>query len=138
MKNVIAVVALILAGCVVLSAATPSQMRAHVPFAFLAGEHVNPAGDYWVEVNSDFRYVSLRPVDSTEEQRVGFNGKQVTRSGRDRSKGFLRFEQYGATYTLHAVGIPEGAAGFGVKPSNAEKELAKVNRAVALVEISLD
>ncbi len=138
MKNVIAVVALMLAGCVVLSAATPYQMRAHIPFAFLAGEHVNPAGDYWVEVNADFQCISLRPVQSTEERRVRFNGKQVARSGRDRSKGFLRFEQYGATYTLRAVGAPEAPAGFGVKPSNAEKELAKVNRAVALVEISVD
>ncbi len=138
MKKVIAVMALMLAGCVVLSAAPPAQMRAHIPFAFLAGEHLHPAGDYLLEVNSDFQCISLRSAGSTEVERVSFDGKRVARSGQDRSKGFLRFERYGATYTLHAVGVPEAPAGFGVKPSNAEKELGKANRAVALVEMSLD
>ncbi len=140
MKNAITAAAiLIVAGFVVLSAATPSQtmMRANIPFAFLAGEQMYPAGDYWVGVNNDFRYVNLRSVDSTTEQRVAFNGTCVQRNGQDLAKGFLQFERYGATYTLHAVGVPDAKAGVGLKPSSAEKELARANGGSASAEVTL-
>lgn len=141
MKNVIAKAAfLLVAGCVVLSAATPSYtlMRANIPFAFLAGDQMNPAGEYWVGVNSEFRYVNLRPVDSATAQRVALNGTFVPRNDRDlMKKGFLRFERYGSTYTLHAAGVPEAEAGLGLAPSKAETELAKTYGGPAEVEVNL-
>jgi hypothetical protein len=52
-------------------------------------------------------------------------------------KGFLRFDQYGATYALRAVGAPGAEAGLGIKPSKAETELAKANGGSTGVEVSL-
>ena len=141
MKNVIAKAAVLLAaGCVVLSAAMPSHtlMRANIPFAFLAGDQMNPAGEYWVGVNPEFRYVNLRPVNGATSQRVALNGTFVPRSRRDLTKGgFLRFERYGSTHALRAVGVPEAEAGLGLAPSKAEAELAKANGGPAEEEVSL-
>ncbi len=141
MKNVIAKAAfLLVAGCVVLSAATPSHtlMRANIPFAFLAGDRMNPAGEYWVGVNSDFRYVDLRALDSTTAHRVALNGTFVPRNGRHPMKrGFLRFERYGSTHVLRAVGVPEAKAGLGLAPSKSETELAQTSGGSAEVEVSL-
>jgi hypothetical protein len=139
MKSLIAKAAVLLvAGFVVLSAAMPSQtlMRANIPFAFLAGDQMHPAGEYWVQVNPEFRYVSLRPLDGATAQWAALNGSYVPRTGRELTKGFLQFERYESTYALRAVGIPEAKAGFGVMPSRAEKEL-KAHGAAARVEISL-
>jgi hypothetical protein len=139
MKSVIAKTAVfIVAGFVVLSAATPSktEMRANIPFAFLAGDRMHPAGEYWVQVNSDCRYVSLRPFNSTTARHVALDGNFVPRTGRD-IRGFLRFEQYGPTYALRAVGIRGAESGLGVRPSKAEKELARANGGAPGTEVSL-
>ena len=99
---------------------------------------MHPAGEYWVGVNSEFRCVNLRPLNSATTQRVAFNGTFVARNGRDRTKkGFLRFERYGSTHALRAVGVPEAEAGLGLVQSKAETELAKANGAPAVVEVGL-
>jgi len=139
MKNVIPKAAvLLLAGFAVLPAAGPSQklMRANIPFAFIAGDQLQPAGEYWVGVNTDFRYVDLRSVNSVTGQRVSLAGNFTPRQGQDSTNGFLRFEQYGSTYALRAVGVPRAESGLGVRPSNVEKELAKTHGAASGVEIS--
>ena len=140
MKNLITKAAVLLVtGCVVLSAAMPSHrpMRVNIPFAFLAGDQMLPAGEYWVGVNSEFRYVSLRPVNSATSRNVALNGTFVPRIARDLTRGFLQFEQYGSTHALRAVGVPEAEAGLGLAQSKAEAELAKANGGPAVAEMNL-
>ena len=122
---------LLVAGLAVLSVAMPARaetlMRVNIPFEFLAGEQTHPAGDYYVRVNSEYRYVELRPTKSAIAERVALNGSAVPRQGMERMKGFLRFERYGSTYAMRAVGVPNAETGMGVKPSKIEKDLAKAN-----------
>jgi hypothetical protein len=131
---------LLVAGLAVLSAAMPARaetlMRVNIPFEFLAGERIHPAGDYFVLVNSDYRFVELRPSKSAHAEWVALNGRYVPRQGVDPMKGFLRFERYGSTYAMRAVGIPNAEAGMAVKPSKIEKELAKSNGGAG-AEVSL-
>ena len=142
MKNTVAKAAvLFVAGLVILSAAVAAQagplMRVNIPFAFLAGERMHQAGEYWVQVNSDFRYVELRPLDSAIAERVALTGVSAPRRGLDTLKGFLRFARYGSAYAMRAVGAPGAEAGLGVMPSKAEKELAKANGDAAGAEVSI-
>ena len=140
MKNVIAKAAvLIMAGFAVLSAAAPSEtpMLANIPFAFLAGDQMHPAGEYLIRVNADYRYVELRPAKSAIAERVGLNGKSTERNRVSLGKGFLRFERYGSTYALSGVATAQAKAGMSVTPSKAEKELAKVPGGGVAVDVSL-
>jgi hypothetical protein len=130
MKNVIAkTAALLLASLVVLPAAFAAQagtpMRVEIPFAFLAGDHMYAPGTYEVRANSQFAYVEVRDVKNAIAERVALVRTAVERKNVDRALGFLRFEQVGTTYTLKAVAAPYQAEGLAVKPSKAEKEMAK-------------
>jgi hypothetical protein len=130
MKTVIAKAAvLLLVSLVVLPAAFAAQagtpMRVEIPFAFLAGDHMYPAGAYEVRANSDFAYVEIREVKSAIAERVALLRTAVERKSVDPALGFLRFEQVGTTYTLKAVAAPNQAEGLAVRPSKAEKEMAK-------------
>ena len=132
MRNGIARTAVLLAaGLAVLPAAKPApaekSMRTNIPFTFIAAGHMHPAGEYWVRLNSDFRYVELRSFRSAIAERVALDGGAVPRKGLDSMKGFVQFERYGSAYMLRAVGAPEAGAGLAVKPSKADKELAKAN-----------
>ncbi len=130
MKNVIAkAAALLLVSLVVLPAAFAAEggapMRVEIPFAFLAGDHMYAPGAYEVRANSEFGYVELRQVKSSIAERVALVRTGVERKNVDPALGFLRFEQLGTTYALKAVGAPNQAEGLAVKPSKAEKEMAK-------------
>ena len=122
---------LLVAGLVVLLAAMPAQaetiMRVDIPFAFLAGEQMHPAGEYLVKIDSRARLAELRPVDGVNTDRLMLDGTLVSRKGVDSMKGFLRFQLYGSTHALQVIGAPAGEAGFGVKASKAERELARTH-----------
>lgn len=132
MKNVIAkATVLIAAGFAVLLGATPAKsetlLSVNIPFAFLAGGQQHGAGAYQVRVNPDFKYVELRPMDGAAAERVLLNGTFVPRFDKKSTDAFLQFEEYGATYTLRAVGRPGAIEGMAIAPSKTEKELVKTN-----------
>jgi hypothetical protein len=92
-------------GLAILSAATLAPaLRVDIPFPFVAGNATHNAGVYWVKIDLESQFVALRPVDSTVAGRVILYGNHVGRNGPSLTKVFLRFERYGSTYTLRAVG----------------------------------
>ena len=81
MKKVVSRSTLLIAATIAILAMTTAKaetplMRMDIPFAFLAGEHTLPAGNYWVRVDTDFRFLELRPADGTGAQRVALAGGQ--------------------------------------------------------------
>ncbi len=128
MKNAIANV-LLTVGFAALLGTTParcqSSMRFEIPFTFLAAGHAHAAGVYEVSMNTDLRYLLVRPVNSTVGELVMLNGGSVRRAAKSSTAGFLQFQKCGNTYALRAVGAPGISDGLGVVPSKAEEELAK-------------
>jgi len=133
---------LLLAGLVVLLAAIPARaqtlMRVNIPFDFLAGEKVNPAGEYFIKVNPEFLVADLRSVNSTNTSRVALGGYLPSHQGQDLTKAFLRFRVYGSAYALEAIGAPTATSGgYTVRPSKAEPQLAKATGGAAVPEVTL-
>jgi hypothetical protein len=130
---------LVAAGVLVLfstcSAFGQTGTRFNVPFPFLAGEQVMPAGQYLVSVDQGARTVSLRHQDGSSVLSLrlipGKRGSGAVDSGK------LLFKVYGNARVLSRIwtrGYPDAG---DLAMSNAEKELARTERAGQPIEIAL-
>ena len=129
MKNVISKMSVLIAVSLVVLSATPanaqtSLMRVDIPFAFLAGNEVHPAGAYVFKVDSNFRLVDFRALDGRATYRIQLAGGLPSKAGQA-VKGSLRFNCYGDTYALSGIWSYGAEQGYKVKPSKAESELAR-------------
>lgn len=100
-------------------------MRTHIPFAFLAGEQMMPAGDYMVRINSTHQVADLSPLQTTDVRRVALKPASSRRPARTGEEGVLTFVKYGDKYVLRGIWPHGGAMGEEVRTSKAEIELAK-------------
>lgn len=131
--------ALVAAGVLVLfsvgAAAGQTGTRFVIPFQFLAGEQVMPAGQYLVSVDQGNRTVSLRHEDGSAVMSLRvIPGK---RSPGRVDEGKLLFKVYGNARVLSRVwtrGYPDAG---DLPVSNAERELARTERAGQPIEIAL-
>ncbi len=132
---------------VVLSAAIPanaqayassSQMRVQIPFAFLAGEKVNPAGEYVVRVLGDFRLLDIRNAKEAGLERLQLTGGMLSeRLVKSEDGGFLLFNRYANGYALAGVWAAGADRGYKMKASKAEIEMARANGGAAAVETEI-
>ncbi len=133
MKNVISKSLLLAAGLVAFALAGPANaqqpvpMRMSVPFAFVAGEHTYPAGDYWVRVDANLGVAELRSVQGASANRVLLTGARLPEKAISQEKGVIQFNVYGEAYALAGI-CPAGTAeGYRVKASKVEAELARTH-----------
>ncbi len=122
---------LIVAGLALLSFSVPAiaadttYMRIDIPFAFLAGNEILPAGTYHVDVSNSYNYADFRSTNETKIHRVLLAASRVERSLRESEVGTLQFQRYGDRLVLRAVFNPSKSEGFMFKKSKAELELGR-------------
>jgi hypothetical protein len=137
MKNLIARTGLLIAaGLVALlpvaaNAGTIAQF--HVPFQFLAGEKVLPAGNYVVTVDPASGRVDLT---STGGQRLALLGTSSFRARTSGEPAVLVFHQYGKTHVLKNVWKSDSSWGYELPAPRLEREVASARRAGSTVEIA--
>ena len=119
------------------NAQAPTLMRVDVPFAFLAGEQVHPAGMYYISVDSRFHIAELRSIHEKAAYRVALKPGTVSRTKGTEAKGYLVFSQYGQTWVLRGVCSHDADGAYRVTPSKAEIELAKANLGGGTVETTV-
>lgn len=87
----------ILLTAVAASGQISKQVRATVPFSFMAGEKRSPAGDYTVGFDRNQSYLTL----SSDNFKIFILPTSTSAGGDNRS--FLRFNRYGDQWFLQAV-----------------------------------
>ena len=118
-------VAAVLAGLVWLAtpaAAQTERMKVDVPFQFVAGDTVLPAGTYIVELRETSRAMTLQ--GDTKAIRVPMTGAEVRRVDNGRGNGALWFERVGNQYVLRKAFNPNRTVGCALFRSKLERELA--------------
>jgi hypothetical protein len=102
-KAALAVLALgTLVGTMTAAAADRSMARFDIPFQFVVGNEVLPAGHYEVVLVPDAR-VAVREVSEAKTHIVGLTRNFQSRSSVNSEKSLLRFSKYGDTLFLSAV-----------------------------------
>lgn len=139
MKNQMFKIGALLTLGIALLAATPAlaqtnPMRADIPFAFLAGDRMHPAGQYEIRVLGNFRVAELRAVNSSVSYRVLLTGGLKSGAG-EADYGELHFNQYGDAYALSGVRAAGDGNAFKVKPSKAEDQMARSGGSVAQTNV---
>lgn len=124
--------AVLAASLIVAAAAAPAQtVRAKVPFDFVAGERMMPAGEYKVALDARTGLVMLNPSDQT--------GAWVNAHGANwgvaNERGQLVFHKYGESYFLKRVKTAATTQGFELYPARAERDAVKSGRAVQVALI---
>jgi hypothetical protein len=105
--------------------AQDSRMRMEIPFTFVAGGHVLPAGHYWVTVDQDFgRCLFAGQADSTA-QMIRLSPVTDNRPLAKAEQGTLRFTRYGGQHFLSNVWRPGQRYGNRVVASRRLLEAAK-------------
>lgn len=139
MKNSILNKAVLIAvSLVVLAAVTPlsaqtTWMRAQVPFQFLAGEKLLPAGEYEVELAPTSNRMTIRLMDGSAGLFLPISYNELTRPTADQGK--LVFYKYGSHYVLRRVWNSGSVQGFVLPKSNTEREMAKATAQVELASV---
>ena len=98
------------------ASAQVSKTRCEIPFQFVAGSQVLPAGQY--EVTTDqFARILLRHTRESAVHTVGLTSTYQARPPQNLSAGKLRFSQYGGTLFLTAIWAPGQEDGRTIAPS---------------------
>ena len=83
-----------------------ARMRMEIPFTFVAGDRVLPAGAYWVTVDQDFHRCRLDGLSNSTIQLIRLLPASDRRSLTNAVQGTLRFTRYGGQHFLSAVWRP--------------------------------
>lgn len=114
---------LMLALCALLFAASaPAQtVRANIPFAFVAGDRMMPAGEYKLSMDQRFGVIVLQP-----EEKVGlYLSAHNCRFGTVDDRGSIVFHKYGDSYFLKRVKTSATREGYEFLPTRTEKDAAR-------------
>ena len=99
------------------AAAQGTNMRMDIPFAFVAGDEVFPAGQYLVTVDRQFgRCIFVSRTDATTKA-IRLSATSDTRSLENGSLGTMRFILNGGQYFLTNVWRTGQEDGFRIVPS---------------------
>jgi hypothetical protein len=117
---------LMVVGLVSLLTAAPASgqtiAKFSVPFQFVAGDRVLPAGEYLVKVDSGLRSLQIRHAWGVDG---AFLAAVPARTMDAASVGKLVFTAYGSARLLQTVWIGGRAVGLELPMSKAQRELAK-------------
>jgi len=116
---VLAAVALILGSA---AFAQTLSLRAVVPFNFVVGDKVYPAGEYAVNTSGNANYLLFIAGRSTKES-VLTQSYPIT-SGMPAERSALIFQRLGETYILQQVWTAGSPVGLGLHQSHLETRLA--------------
>ena len=119
---------LMVVGLVSLLMAPPASGQAiakfNVPFQFVAGDRVLPAGEYRVTVDSGLRRVEIRQAGADDGAFL-MAIPALTKDAANASK--LVFTEYGSVKLLQWVRIGGRAEGLELPASKAQREVAKAS-----------
>jgi len=101
------------------------SIRVEVPFQFIAGEKMYPAGDYRLSVDGAVHTLTIRPQANTSIHMVPLTPGYERRTGGDLEKGMVRFTKSGNLHVLNGVWRGGSADGNVTYMSRAAKEAAK-------------
>ena len=102
-----------------------STMRMEIPFAFVAGDQLLPAGQYVVTVDQDFNRCLFANQSNTNAQMIRLESATESRRLAKASLGTLRFTRYGGQHFLSAVWRPGHEEGNRVVASKRLLEAAR-------------
>lgn len=105
------------------AAAQTASMRLDIPFDFVVGNKVLPAGQYTAKVDRAFN--TLRLQCGNEATTVLLAAAIVPTAGAESNSAKLVFHQYGHVYILREVWTNGGWYGRELYWSKAERELAR-------------
>ena len=140
MKNQFSTITVIVAvGFAALLAAAPagaqtSETRFHVPFTFLAGNRMHPAGQYVVRLDPAYHVMELRRVNTADLERIPLESAPVPRAAGKPMPSTLTFRKYGSYHALRGVWAAGDRDGFELTLSRAEEKLARANGGAAAGE----
>lgn len=110
----------------VMAGATPANgqtmARFNVPFQFVAGDQVLPAGEYRVTVGQGLRRIDLRQVSDDKGAYLAAIPTQLNSTA---NTGTLVFNVYGKVRVLQAMRIRGTAEGIELPLSKVTRELAR-------------
>jgi len=110
-------------------------VRAYIPFQFHAGGKVLPAGQYQVEVASDFSRMRLGLRDGGAS--LYLPAHPTHRTEATAQPATLVFHKYGNHHFLWKVWNPGGSQGYEVPASKAEREMARARPASEVASIAV-
>ncbi len=111
-------------------------VRVNIPFTFMAGEHVLPAGQYRVEVDPASNRMRLRRADG---EAGAYLSVYIAYKPQAPNMGTLVFHKYGNSHFLQGVWGAGRSWGYEVPASEAEREMVKVKvtREVAWIQCGI-
>jgi hypothetical protein len=107
--------------CSILHAAESADLKATIPFEFLLGQKVMPAGEYRIIQRSD-GLITVREEGGHHITQAFFTLPEFRRE--KWTSGLLVFNRYGDSYFLSKVWAPYSHDGRSFPKSKQEKELA--------------
>ena len=116
--------------------AQTSTMRFDIPFSFVAGDHVLPAGTYRVTVDDNFNLCRLDPFGGTSPHIVRLVPGATSRPMAKSLNGSMRFTRYGDRYVFSGVWRPDSVAGNETVQSRHQRELAASGTTPVVVSLS--
>lgn len=114
---------LMIAVCMLLFsfAAQAQTVRANIPFAFVAGDRMMPAGEYKLVLDARVGMIQMLP-----EQDVGLYLTAHNCSfGAVEDRGVIVFHKYGESYFLKRVKTPATREGYELIPTRGERDAAR-------------
>lgn len=113
----------VVAGFLMLTgfAVNPVQLKVTVPFSFMTGDTLLPAGDYFVSALNGNQIVTLRQLNGNAVANVYVRVTEKSVSGQD---GYLSFQRYGTENYLRDIYSSYSSAGLTVPKSSKEKKMA--------------
>jgi hypothetical protein len=94
-------------------ASAQTAMRANIPFAFVAGDQLLPAGAYNFVIDPGFSLCRIDSVSDGSMHPIRFVPGASRRQGANADAGVVQFQKYGDRYFLSGVwrpGNPDGLA----------------------------
>ncbi len=115
--------ALMLAVCIFFFAfaAQAQTVRANIPFAFVAGDRMLPAGQYTINLDSRSGLVQIQPGEDLPL----FLSARNCQFGVSEDRGSLVFHKYGESYFLRRVKTSATREGYEFIPTRGEKDAAR-------------
>ena len=123
--------ALVMAGMIAMAVMASTRiaqaqegMKVNIPFDFVAGNKVLPAGEYSVEVSGPMHMLLL--IDRKDASAAAFINTNAAVSAEPQSASKLIFNRYGDRYFLSQVWTAGYSTGRQLLKSAREKEMAQV------------
>jgi hypothetical protein len=117
-----------------VSAQSTKNIRASVPFDFLVGERIFPAGVYYLESisRSNANLLQLRSFETKKRRLLATN--ELLAAAPQSPK--LVFRQIGAKYYLTSIFMTEGASGFTIREKRRQTAKGVNPASVKTVEVA--